>query len=57
VHLAKDDAEIRAVTNSWEQRWADFLFFTSDEARNLMAELQIEPVTYRELGTIAAVRR
>lgn len=53
VHLAKDDAEIRAVTNSWEQRWADFLFFSSDEAKKLMTELQISPVTYRELGAIA----
>lgn len=53
VHLAKDDAEIRAVTNSWEQRWADFLFFTSDEAKKLMTELQISSVTYRELGAIA----
>lgn len=53
VHLAKDDAEIRAVTNSWEQRWADFLFFTSDEARRLMSELGIRPVTYREMGAIA----
>jgi chitin disaccharide deacetylase len=54
VHLAKDDAEIRAVTNAWEQRWADFLFFTSDEARKLMAELQITPVTYRELGRVGS---
>jgi predicted glycoside hydrolase/deacetylase ChbG (UPF0249 family) len=53
VHLAKDDSEIRAVTGNWEQRWADFLFFTSDEARKLMASLQIRPVTYRELGAIA----
>lgn len=53
VHLAKDDAEIRAVTNSWEQRWADFLFFTSAEAKKLMTELQISPMTYRDLGRIA----
>ncbi|MDX2151624.1 MAG: polysaccharide deacetylase family protein [Bryobacteraceae bacterium] len=51
VHLAMDDPEIRAVTNSWEQRWADFLFFTSDEARALMKELDIEPFTYRQLGS------
>ena len=52
VHLAKDDSEIRAVTGNWEQRWADFLFFTSDEARKLMASLQIRPVTYRELQSL-----
>ena len=52
VHLAKDDPEIRAVTNTWQQRWADFLFWTSDEARKLMASLQIRPVTYRELQSL-----
>ena len=56
VHLAKNDPEIQAVTNSWEQRWADFSFFTSDEARKLLADLQIKPVTYRELGAIAYKR-
>jgi predicted glycoside hydrolase/deacetylase ChbG (UPF0249 family) len=50
VHLAKDDPEIRAVTASWEQRWADFQFWTSNEARALLKELRIRPVTYRELG-------
>jgi predicted glycoside hydrolase/deacetylase ChbG (UPF0249 family) len=53
VHLAKDDPEIRAITNSWEQRWADFLFFTSDEARELMAKLNIRGITYRELAKLA----
>lgn len=52
VHLAKDDPEIRAVTNSWQQRWADFQFWTSAESRALVKELGIEPVTYRELGKL-----
>jgi predicted glycoside hydrolase/deacetylase ChbG (UPF0249 family) len=52
VHLAKDDAEIRAVTNAWQQRWADFQFWTSKEARTLMAEAGVQPVTYRELGRL-----
>jgi chitin disaccharide deacetylase len=52
VHLAKDDAEIRAVTNAWEQRWADFRFWTSDEAGVLLRENGIRPVTYRELGRL-----
>jgi chitin disaccharide deacetylase len=52
VHLAKDDPEIRAVTNAWQQRWADFLFWTSSEAKALMKELDIQPVTYRELGKL-----
>jgi len=52
VHLSKDDAEIRAVTNAWEQRWSDFRFWTSDEARALLREHSIKPVTYRELGKL-----
>jgi predicted glycoside hydrolase/deacetylase ChbG (UPF0249 family) len=52
VHLAKDDPEIRAVTNAWQQRWADFQFWTSPEAKALRAELQIETVTYRELDKL-----
>jgi chitin disaccharide deacetylase len=56
VHLAKDDPEIRAVTNSWQQRWGDFLFWTSDRARTLRKELGIRAVTYRELGKLAYAR-
>jgi predicted glycoside hydrolase/deacetylase ChbG (UPF0249 family) len=52
VHLAKDDPEIRAVTNSWQQRWADFQFWTSAEAKTLMKELDVHPITYRELGKL-----
>ena len=51
VHLAKDDAEIRGITGAWEQRWADFLFFTGPEARRMMSEHGIRTVTYRELAT------
>jgi predicted glycoside hydrolase/deacetylase ChbG (UPF0249 family) len=52
VHLAKDDPEIRAVTNSWQQRWGDFQFWTSAEAKALRAEMNVKPVTYRELGKL-----
>ena len=50
IHLAKDDAEIRAVSNAWEYRWADFLFWTSSEAKDLLARHNIELYTYRQLG-------
>lgn len=50
IHLAKDDVEIRAVTNAWEYRWADFLFWTSNEAKDLLAQHNIELYTYRQLG-------
>jgi len=52
VHLAKDDPEIRAVTSAWQQRWADFQFWTSSEAKVLLKELDIQPVTYREMGKL-----
>jgi chitin disaccharide deacetylase len=52
VHLAKDDPEIRGVTNAWQQRWTDFQFWTGPEARALRAELNIRPITYRELGKL-----
>jgi len=50
VHLAMDDSEIHAVTGNWRQRWADFQFWTSDEARRLRDELGVRTATYRELG-------
>jgi predicted glycoside hydrolase/deacetylase ChbG (UPF0249 family) len=52
VHLAKDDPEIRAVTNAWQPRWSDFKFWTSSDARALRAEVGVRPVTYRELGKL-----
>jgi hypothetical protein len=53
VHLSKDDPEIRAVSGAWEQRWSDFRFWTSPEARALLRENNVQPVTYRELGKLA----
>jgi predicted glycoside hydrolase/deacetylase ChbG (UPF0249 family) len=50
VHLSMDDPEIRAVTNNWEQRWADFQFWTSSEARSLLKDLGIKPIKYREMA-------
>jgi len=50
IHLAKDDPEIRAITNNWEARWADFLFWTSDDARRALERHGIELYTYRRLA-------
>lgn len=50
IHLAKDDPEIRAITGNWEQRWADFLFWTSDDARRALENNGIELYTYRRLA-------
>jgi predicted glycoside hydrolase/deacetylase ChbG (UPF0249 family) len=52
VHLSKDDPEIRGVTANWEQRWSDFRFWTGAEARALLRENAIQPVTYRELDKL-----
>ena len=51
IHLAKDDAEIRAISNSWEYRWADYQFWTSDEAKDLLAQHNVELFTYRQLAS------
>lgn len=53
VHLAMDDAEIRSITNAWEQRYADFKYFTDPATKTLMNRLGIRTVTYRELGKLA----
>jgi hypothetical protein len=50
IHLAKDDAEIRAVTGNWMTRWADYSFFTSPDAGRLIREHGIQLTTYRALG-------
>lgn len=55
IHLAKDDAEIRAVTGAWEYRWADFQFWTSNEAKELLQQHNIELFTYRQLAELRKI--
>lgn len=57
VHLAYDDAEMRAATfdhpgwgAAWRQR--DFDFFTSDAFRRLLRENDIKLVTWRDLAKL-----
>lgn len=50
IHLAKDTPEIRAVTGAWEYRWEDFRFWTSQEAKDLLAQHNVRLFTYRELA-------
>lgn len=57
VHLAYDDAEMRAATfdhpdwgAAWRQR--DLEFFTSDAFRKLLSENQIRLITWREIGKL-----
>ncbi len=55
VHLAKDDTEIRSITGNWEQRWADFLFWSSPEAKQALANSSVRLFTYRELAREGSV--
>jgi predicted glycoside hydrolase/deacetylase ChbG (UPF0249 family) len=57
VHLAYDDAEMRAATHdhpdwgaAWRQR--DLDFFTSDDFRKVLQENQIQLITWREIGKL-----
>jgi len=57
IHLAYDDAEMRAATSNhpdwgaaWRQR--DFEFFTSDAFRKVLQENEIKLITWRELGKL-----
>ena len=57
IHLASDDAEMRAATTNhpdwgaaWRQR--DFEFFTSDAFRKVLQENNIKLITWREIGKL-----
>jgi hypothetical protein len=57
VHLAFDDEEMNAVTaghDTYHAPWrqADFDFFTSEKAKNLIQENNIKLITWREIGKI-----
>ena len=40
----------RNVTGAWGYRWADYQFWTSSEASDLLAKNGIKLMTYREFG-------
>jgi hypothetical protein len=57
IHLASDDAEMRAATvnhpdwgAAWRQR--DFEFFTSDAFRKVLQENNIKLITWRDIGKL-----
>jgi len=57
IHLAYDDAEMRAATTNhpdwgaaWRQR--DFDFFTSEAFRKVLQENNIKLITWREIGKL-----
>jgi len=49
IHAARGTEELRAMTDSWQQREADFTFFTSPATRTLLQELGIVQIGYRAL--------
>lgn len=56
-HIAYDDDEMKAVTtrfNHWHGAWrqADFDFFTSKKAKDLLQANNIKLVTWRDIGQI-----
>lgn len=61
VHLARDDEEMRAVTEghpdwgaAWRQR--EFSYLTGEEFRRLLRENGVRLVTWREIGRLVAGR-
>lgn len=57
VHLAGDDAEIRAVTGNWEARWRDYQLLMEPETREEMRRRQIAPATYAMLSRLWSAGR
>jgi hypothetical protein len=48
-----NDPELKATTDSWEERYGDFLSFTDPEIEALIKELGVKLTTWREMGKIA----
>ena len=49
IHAALDTPEMRAVGDSWEQRAADFAFFTAPPTQALIRDLGITRIGYRPI--------
>ncbi len=49
VHAAVDEPEMRAISDSWAQRAADYRFFTAPSTRALLRDLGITLIGYRAL--------
>ena len=49
VHAAVDEPEIRAISDSWAQRFADYRFFTAPSTRSQLRDLGITLIGYRSL--------
>lgn len=49
IHAAVDAPELKAMTDSWPQRPADYAFFTSASTRQLLRQLGITLLGYRAI--------
>lgn len=61
IHLAFDDEEMNAVTaghDSFHAPWrqADYDFFTSEKAKNLIEKEGIKLITWREIGEVMKIK-
>jgi hypothetical protein len=61
IHPGFDDEELRAATrerSTWGAAWRqrDFDFFTSNQFRQILAQQNIKPITWRELARMAAAK-
>ncbi len=52
IHAALDDAEMRAISDSCAQRAADHAFFAATATRQMLSDLHIELIGYRELRAL-----
>lgn len=49
IHAAIDTPEMRAITDSWAQRQADFELFQSQATHRLLADCGVELIGYRQI--------
>jgi hypothetical protein len=49
VHAAVDAPEMRAISDAWAQRAADFAFFTAASTRVLIHDLGVTLIGYRPI--------
>lgn len=52
VHAAVDEPEMRAISDAWAQRVADYRFFTAPSTRILIRDLGITLIGYRALRDV-----
>jgi predicted glycoside hydrolase/deacetylase ChbG (UPF0249 family) len=53
IHPALESDTMRAITDSWQQRYWEYRIFMEDETREKIEELGIKLVTWRELVSVS----